>query len=204
MAFGFQSSSPLENITLNPAYKKADQSLSDFQTGIGVVAHATLDMEQFIPHTRTALVDTIASLQDSLGGVIPVVEAHELLTKIHDILDNATAKWVGNTVCILVFLFHSASRQYCEEWASQYPFLYNFKDSIPPSKACLYGCINWSLAQAQHHSFHDLSKSLTSVRGGRTRPRTGFWFNVQHCPVLGYTEVPWQRNLTQILGQTVI
>ena len=42
---------------------KIDQSLSDFQTGIGVPAQATLDTEQLIFHTRTALVDTIASLQ---------------------------------------------------------------------------------------------------------------------------------------------
>ena len=39
-----------------------DWSLSDFQTSIGAVAHATLDTEQPFCHTRTALVDTIASL----------------------------------------------------------------------------------------------------------------------------------------------
>ena len=55
----FQSSSgiwiwaspPLDNITLNPANKKTDYSLSDFQTGIGATAHATLDTEHLISCT---------------------------------------------------------------------------------------------------------------------------------------------------------
>ena len=41
--------------------------------------------------------DNIASLQVSDGGVIAASEVHELLTKIHDILDNAMSKLVGNT-----------------------------------------------------------------------------------------------------------
>ena len=67
-------------------------------------------MEQLISHIRTALVDTIAS-QDIDGGVIPVQEVLKFLTKIHDILENAVCKEVGNTVHILVSLFNSASRQ---------------------------------------------------------------------------------------------
>ena len=81
MAFQFQSSSPPGFITLNPANKKTDQTLS-----------TPLDMEQLIYHTRIALVDTIASLQDSAWGMIPIAEMHELLTKINDILDNAVCK----------------------------------------------------------------------------------------------------------------
>ena len=71
---GFWSSSPPDNITLNPANEKTDQSLPDFQTCIGVVAHATLDIEQVISHARTALIDTIAFVQDSDWAVIPVVK----------------------------------------------------------------------------------------------------------------------------------
>ena len=41
-AFGFQASTPPDNISLNSANRKADQSLSDFQTGVGTAAHATL------------------------------------------------------------------------------------------------------------------------------------------------------------------
>ena len=52
-AFGFWSSLPPDNIALNPANKKTEQ------TGIGFTAHATLDMEQLISHTRTAIVDTL-------------------------------------------------------------------------------------------------------------------------------------------------
>ena len=47
-AFGFWASTPPDNISLNSANRKVDQSLSDFQTGLGATAHATLDTEQLI------------------------------------------------------------------------------------------------------------------------------------------------------------
>ena len=55
---------------------------------------------------------------------------------------------LGNSACILAHLFNSVSRQHCKIWTSQFPFLHSLKEVIPPSEACLYGCINWSLAQA--------------------------------------------------------
>ena len=76
-AFGFGSSTPPDNITLTPVNRKTDQSLSEFQTGIGAAAHAILDTEQLISHIRVSLVDTISSLPDSEGGVMPVSEVHE-------------------------------------------------------------------------------------------------------------------------------
>ena len=39
-AFGFQASTPPDNISLNSANRKVDQSLSDFQTGLSAAAHA--------------------------------------------------------------------------------------------------------------------------------------------------------------------
>ena len=75
-----------------PANRKADQSLSEFQTGIVAAADATLDMEQLISHLRVALVDTIYPLPDSEGGVISVLKVSELLIKVHDILENAVSK----------------------------------------------------------------------------------------------------------------
>ena len=91
-AFGFQASTPPDNITLNSANRKAYQSLSDFQTGVGATAHATLDMEQLISHLWVALVDTLSSLPEADGGVIPVSEVCELLLQIHNILDKAVSK----------------------------------------------------------------------------------------------------------------
>ena len=88
-AFGFQASTPPDNITLNSANRKVDQSLSDFQTGVGATADATLDTEQLISCLWVALVDTLSSLPDAEGGVIPVSEVCELLLKVHDILDKA-------------------------------------------------------------------------------------------------------------------
>ena len=91
-AFGFQASTPPDNISLNSANRKVDQSLSDFQTGLGAAAHATLDTEQLISHLQVALVDTLSSLPEAEGDVIPVSEVHELLLQIHGILDKAVSK----------------------------------------------------------------------------------------------------------------
>ena len=141
-AFGFWASIPPDNISLNSANRKADQSLSDFQTGLAAAAHATLDMEQLIPCLWVALVDTLSSLPQAEGGVIPVSEVCELLLRIHEILDKAVSKQVGNSACILAHLFNSVSRQHHEVWASKFPFLHSLREVIPPSEACLYGHIN--------------------------------------------------------------
>ena len=77
---------------MNSAYRKADQSLSDFQTGVGAAAHATLDTEQLTSPLWVTLVDTLSSLPEVQGGVIPVSEVCELLLRIHDILEKAVSK----------------------------------------------------------------------------------------------------------------
>ena len=63
--------------------------------------------------------------------------------------------------------------------------LHSLRDVIPPSEACLYGHINWSLAQTQKQSSMGLSQSFPSKRGGKMRPWTGFHFKVQKRPVPG-------------------
>ena len=83
---------PPYNITLNSANRKANQSLSDFQTGVGAAAHATLDTEQLTSCLRVALGNILSSLPDAEGGVIPVSEVCELFLKVHDILDKAVSK----------------------------------------------------------------------------------------------------------------
>ena len=78
-AFGFLACIPPDNITLTLANRKADQSLQEFQTGIGAAAYATLNTEQLISHLRVALVDTTSSVANSEGGDINVSEVCELL-----------------------------------------------------------------------------------------------------------------------------
>ena len=112
-------------------------------------------------------------------------EVHELLLKVQDILDSAVSKQVGYSTHILVHVFNSVCRQHHEVWASQFPFLHSLRDVIPPIEACLYGHINWSLAQAQQQSSMGLSQSFPPKRGGKTRPQTGFHFTVQNMPVPG-------------------
>ena len=63
--------------------------------------HATLYREQLRSHKRTALDDTIAYLQGFDDGLLWTSEVHELFTKIHDILDIAVSRWVGNIAHIL-------------------------------------------------------------------------------------------------------
>ena len=181
-AFGFWASTPPDNISLNSANRKADKSLSDVQTGVGATAHATLDTEQLISHLWVALVDTLSSLPKAEVDAIPVSEVHELLLWIHDILDKAVSKQVGNSACILVHLFNSVSRQHHEVWPSQFPFLHSLKEVIPPSETCLYGHINWSLTQA--HSV-GLSQSFLPKRAGKARPWAGFQITVQKRPFSG-------------------
>ena len=79
----------------------------------------------------------------------------------------------------------SVSRQHCEVWASQFHFLHSLWEVIPPSEACLYGHINWSLAQAQQQSSIGLSQSFPSQRGGKARPQTWFHCMMQKRPVPG-------------------
>ena len=55
MAFGFGASLHPDNFTLNLANKKIDQSLPDFQAGIGVAVHSTLGTQHLICHDRAAL-----------------------------------------------------------------------------------------------------------------------------------------------------
>ena len=63
--------------------------------------------------------------------------------------------------------------------------LHCLKDVIPPSEACLYGHINWSLAQAEQQSSMGLSQPFASKRGGKAQPQTGFHFMVLRRPVPG-------------------
>ena len=58
--FGFQISSPLDNITLNVVNKKTDQS--DFHTGTGTATQASLDTDQLLSGTRTVPVNSRLSV----------------------------------------------------------------------------------------------------------------------------------------------
>ena len=73
---------------------------------------------------------------------------HELLTRIHDILDGAVSKQVDSTAYILAHLFDSISQKHHEILALYFPF-HNIKDTFHPSEACLYGHIKYIMLQAQ-------------------------------------------------------
>ena len=96
------------------------------------------------------------------------------------------SKWAGDSTCILAHIFYSVSRQCCDVLASQFHFLHHLKEMFPPSEACLYDHINWSLAQAQQQSSIALSQPFPSVRGCKARPRTAFHFKEKKRPVSEY------------------
>ena len=166
----------------------------NFQTGIGVATHATLSMEQLISYMRVALVDTISSLQDSEGRDISVSEVCELLTKIHDILDMAVSKWVGNTAHTLSHVFNSAARQHYEVWASHFPFHHSLK-GIGSSK---WGLSLWSYQLVSgigsvFHGFVSVLSSFWEVTKPGQRLGSGSVFKIDLCQSL---LVPlWQRDL---------
>ena len=139
--------------------------------------HATLDAKQLISHTRSALVDTIASLQHSDSEVITASEVHEHEYYNSGHTGQCLSKWVSNMTHILACLFNSAIRQCCAVWVSQSLFLHNIKDFLPPSEVCLYGCICWSLTQAHHNLPHGLSQYPFYMRDIRAKPKAGFQFN---------------------------
>ena len=56
---------------------------------------------------------------------------------IHDILDNAVSKWVGNTAHTLAYLLNPISRQHGEVLGSQFPLTCTIKDSFPPTEVYL-------------------------------------------------------------------
>ena len=68
---------------------------------------------------------------------------------------------------------------------------------IPPSEACLYGHINWSLAQAHHQSSVGLSQSFPPKRVARPDHRTGFHFTVQKRPMSGSVPGPSGTSLAK-------
>ena len=94
---------------------------------------------------------------------------------------------LGISAHILAHVFDSVSRQHHEVWASQFLFLQGLWNMIPPSGACPYGCINWSLAQAQQQPSMGLSQSFPSKRAGKARQELGFHFTVQKRSVPGYS-----------------
>ena len=121
---------------------------------------------------------------------------YELLIRINDILENAMSKCVGNTAYILAYLISSASRQHHDIWSSQFPCLHNLKDTVLPSEAFLYGCLNLSLAQPWQQCSIGLSQSFISMRGGKVRPKLGstLMFKSSQCHILVLD--PLQRSLT--------
>ena len=135
-AFRFWSLAPLDNITWLLLMGRLI-SLSQVCGWVLVLLIMPLLTQSNSSPTSELPFLILFPLPDSEGGIIPVSKVCDLLLKVHDILDKAVSKWVGNSAHILAHVFNSVSRQHCEVWASQFPFLHSPREVIPPSEACL-------------------------------------------------------------------
>ena len=95
-----------------------------------------------------------------IGGVIPVPEVLELL-RFMMFWTMLCLCWLGHSSFSCLFLF--CFQEVLGGLGITLPLLYNFKDSVPPSEACLYDHIKWSLAKVQQQSSLGLSQSATSL-----------------------------------------
>ena len=117
---------------------------------------------------------------------------------IHDILNNAVSKWIGNTDFILAYLLAQLPGSVEKFWPHSSHFFFNCKDIVHPSEGCLYVHINWFLAQ--HQSFLGLSQPAESIRGCKARGKCSFQINQCLILVVGH----WQRSLTWKLDLRII
>ena len=92
------------------------------------------------------------------------------------------SKWVGNTACVLGHVFNSASRQHCEVWALEFPFLHSLKDIVPSRGGLPLWPYKLVYDSGSAMVFHGLLLSLFPLWGKGTS-KTGFLFNVQKRPV---------------------
>ena len=144
--FRFHSSTPPDNITFTFSNRKADQFLSDFQTGVGAAAYATLDTEQLFFHLRVSLLilfPLYLILRESLY----------LCLKYMNCFSRFMTFWT-----MLCFILFPGSIMRSGLHSS---LLHNLRNVIPSSEACLYGHINLSLVQVQQQSSLGLSQSFS-------------------------------------------
>ena len=151
-AFGVWSLTPPNNMTLTSANRKADQSLIRFADWCWCCCscHSWHRATHLPPHSCPSWYSLLSAW--FWGRHYPCVWSVWFTSQGSWHFDSAVSKWVGNTACILAHAFNSVSRQCHEVWASQFPFLHSLREVIPLSEACLYGCIKWSLVQAQQQS----------------------------------------------------
>ena len=122
---------------------------------------------------------------------------HELLIKVHDILDNAMFMTFWTMPCpdelgIPFVLYHMClillAGSIMRSGLHSYPSFTVSKNVVPPSEACLYGCMNWSLAQDQQQSSMGLSRSFPS------KERWQSHFYVQKRPVPGSSGASFSKR----------
>ena len=124
-------------------------------------------------------------------------------TRIHDIVDSAVSKHIGNAAHVLANILNSASRQCCNAWASQFPFLHNIHDTVPPSVACLYGHVNWSLTQGHQQFSLRLSQSLGLYMVFQNQTK-GYVQVLMYRNYLSLVVSSWHKSLIWILWLKVI
>ena len=168
VAFGFWASFPPDNITLNPANKRIDQNLSDFPTGIGAAAYATLNREQLWlilwPPYRVLMVEWL-QLQKCMNYLPRFMTFWTML-----FLNRLVIQIIFN-LSLLILLPGSIGKSRL----LNFPFFIVWRILFLPVRLVFMP----TPTGPWHRSTHQF---LISVRGARARTRAGFWFNVQKWP----------------------
>ena len=154
--FGFWASFLPDDITLNPANKKIDQSFW-FSHWLWWCCSCYFRHRAayFLYQTCSCWYSYLSS---RYSWVIAASEVHKLLTRFHDILDTAKSKqvviWLIYQHIFLILLPGSAM-------TSRLPLCTKINDTVPCREDCLYGCISWPLAKVYQQSLLQLSQSST-------------------------------------------
>ena len=187
-AFGFWASTPPDNTTLTSANKKAYHSLRFSYWCWGCCScHLT--------QSNSSLTSRLPLLI-LFFHIIPVSEVCELLLKVHNILDIAVFKQVGNSTHILVHVFNPVTRQHCEVWASQFPFLHSLGMWFLLVRLAFMAIFTGLWHRLSNSLSMGLSQTFPLSRSGKARPWTRFHSTVQKNLCKGLVVHLWLRDLT--------
>ena len=97
---------------------------------------------------------------------------------------NAVSNLVGNVSHILSYLLDSASRQCCESWALQFPFIHDFKDILPPSGLAFMVALTGSLLRLSNNLPMACSSLQHLLEMGKPdiKPGFGLMFKIMPLP----------------------
>ena len=109
-AFGFWASTPPDNISLEFCQQESSSVSQIFRLVLGPLLMVLLTQSNSFLASGLPLLILFPHCPRLREMLYLCLKCGELILRIHDILDKAISKWVGNSACILAHLFNSVSR----------------------------------------------------------------------------------------------